>query len=265
MAKRILLSSWFLASSIVWAFAPQDLDPTVLGCTTDRLVVSSQTIVLDYQVERAISAIGDRLVTSSGERLPHYTYRIIENPEINAFSTAGGYVYVNTGLLDFVDSEDMLAAVIAHELAHTNHNHQIEQIKTQRRMVRRAQFFSALADIGASLGGAYLQTYGGSLGARVGGEMIRVHGGEIAASICYSLTLASIKGYGRKLELEADSEAIQYLDRAGYDPNALITLFERLIAVRDRLASSQTPATSNLINADPGLELRIRSASAKLK
>ena len=69
-----------------------------------------------------------------------------------------------------------------------------------------------------------------------------------------------IKGYGKKQELEADALAIQYTKRANYDPNALVDVFKRLASIRNSLKINEQNYISSLINAEPGLEERIKQA-----
>jgi beta-barrel assembly-enhancing protease len=263
--KIVLLVAALLLVPLDCALAADRSEPFVLGCNMDRMVVANQTLVLDHRLERGIAIIGERIASASENRFQHYTWRVVDNPMINAFSGPGGFVYINTGILDFVDSEDMLAAVIAHEVAHTNSNHQIELIKAERRKLMAAQFFSALISLGAQIGGGYLGArYGNSVAAAMGGEMMRQLGPELAGRACYALAISSVKGYARKQELDADTKAIQYLDKAGYDPNAMAMLLERLLAVRDQLVARKTPALSSLINAEPGLEIRLQQAQSQL-
>ncbi len=243
----------------------QDLNPLAFGCTMDKLMVSSYTLVLDYPLEKAVAEIGDRLTRVSDRRLPRYVFRIVDKPTIDAFSLAGGYVYINTGMLDFIDGEEMLASVIAHEISHTNRNHQIELIKAEKRRMDTAQLLSSLLGFASQLGGAYLQVrYGTSIAGRIGGEMVEVLGPEISGSACYAIAIAAVRGYGRRQELEADSDAIAMMARAGYDPGSFAVLLEYLVAARDRLAAQQAPATSSLIQSEPGLETRLREAKLQL-
>jgi len=72
-----------------------------------------------------------------------------------------------------------------------------------------------------------------------------------------------IKGYGKKQELEADSLAIGYIRKAGYDPKAMVSVFKKLISARDKLGIKQD-YTSGLINAEPGLEERLKQAEKNI-
>src|SRR5512143_1312783 len=77
-----------------------DQDPAQLGLYTDRLIVANQTLVLEPAVNEAVSRIGLRLAAASGNALPAYSFRILSSPQVNVFSSDGGFVYVSSGMLD---------------------------------------------------------------------------------------------------------------------------------------------------------------------
>lgn len=85
--------------------------------------------------------------------------------------------------------------------------------------------------------------------------------GRLGMALGDAVAISMIKGYGKDQELEADRLAIQYTNKAGYDPNALISLFKRLKSTKRRLSLNEKNYASNLINADPGLEERIKQAT----
>ena len=73
-----------------------------------------------------------------------------------------------------------------------------------------------------------------------------------------AMAVCMIKGYGRAQELEADALAVQYTRETGYDPHALVRVFKRLASIRDSLQLNEDNYISSLINAQPGLEERIK-------
>ena len=208
--------------------------------------------------ERRITEIGNRIAKAADRPDMQYTFRVINNPIINAFSASGGYVYINTGLLDILESEDELAAVLAHEIGHTSKNHQIKFLNSKHRsevagLVAGILLSSALA-AGAAYGASstpYGEMFVGpavDLGFQVGGAVGSV------------LTVSLIKGYGKRRELEADALAIKYTKEVGYDPNALISVFKKLLTIKNRLGINDNNYVSGLINAEPGLDKRIMEA-----
>ena len=135
-----------------------------------------------------------------------YALDIIEEKDINAFCVPGGHIYVFRGLLDFVQSDDELAAIIAHETTHAAHHHMVYLLKRQAAM----QNVEAIALLATIMSGAK-------------GTDIN----NIAQGIAL-LNIAKINGYGMQAERDADAGAVRYMIAAGYNPVGLLTFMERL-------------------------------------
>lgn len=260
------------------ASAPAGADPGRLGIYTDRLIVANQTLVLSPGVQAAVERIGGRLAAVSGNPLPRYTYRILNNPQVNAFSTDGGFIYVTTGLLDTCRTADELAAILAREIVHVNGSHQSRFIREQQRQRSREALISGLMGLAATFGAAYIAarqgddaffqerggawvgpypSYGSSIAAAFASRLMADLGPALAGQLCAGLTETAVRGYGQKLELEADAGAIPILRRAGFDPRAMLSLMERLQAVRSQRPDKSLLPVSSPINAEPGLEKRM--------
>jgi len=231
------------------------------GYAVDRTIVSYYTLLLDDTIIDKISKIGNCIVKVSNKPNIKYTFRVVNDPTINAYSVAGGFVYINTGLLDIIESEDELAAVLAHEIAHISKSHQIKFIQA----LHKQMFW---AKIGESL--IYSIVYG-SLETILRNrstyypymDPLTLQGiQELAAflgeKIGDAILAAMSNGYNKKIEYEADCLAVKYLIKAGYNPDAMINLFKKLIIIRDKLHLTKENYISNLINAEPGLEARIK-------
>lgn len=260
------------------ARAGKDAAPSRLGIYTDRLIVANQTLVLSPGVQAAVERIGGRLAAASGNALPRYTFRILNNPQVNAFSTDGGFIYVTTGLLDACRSADELAAILAREVVHTNASHQSRFIREQQRKRSNEALVSGLLGLAATFGAAYIAarqgddaffqerggawagpypSYGSSVATAFASRMLADLGPALADQLCAGLTETTVRGYGQKLELEADAGAIPLLRRAGFDPRAMLSILERLKAVRSQLPGPSMLPVSSPINAEPGLEERM--------
>ncbi len=238
------------------------------GFFADRTLVSTQTIVFNQTLNRRINEIGNRIAQHSDRPDASYTFRIINDPTINAYSAAEGFIYVTTGLLDILESEEELAAVLAHEIGHVSKNHQINFIYAAHRRQIAGQVTGAFlgAALGTAMGAATQSAYGSSYYNNYYSQSYTQQaidlGRQIGEAIGNAMYVSMVKGYGRKQELQADALAIQYSKNSGYNPHALISVFQKLISIRDRLGLSKTSYLSSLINAEPGLEERVKQVES---
>lgn len=161
-------------------------------------------IVTDPLINEFVNRIGQNIVLHSDAKVP-FTIKVIDSNEVNAFALPGGFLYVNRGLLEAADNEAEVAGVLAHEIAHVAARHGIEQ-----------------ASKGEILNWASIPLifFGG-----LGGYIV-----QQVAGIALPLTFLK---FSRGAEKEADRLGAQYMWASGYDPNALVTFFEKL-QVKDK-------------------------------
>lgn len=155
------------------------------------------------QNERAnsyLTQLGERILAHSDKAPFEFTFSIIRSSAINAFATPGGYIYINQGLINLVENESQLAAVLAHEIAHVTGRHIAD-------IVNRSQIIN-LSTLAAILAGAFLGG-GGDLAAAVTGF-------SVAAATSLSLK------YSRQQEEAADRTGLAYLVATGYDSKAAL-------------------------------------------
>lgn len=143
-----------------------------------------------------------------------YTFKVVEDKEVNAFSLPGGFIYVNTGLLDFVRSDDELAGVIAHEIVHASHRHMIKLISEANREQTKA-FWVA---IGAALAGRVAGNSGYGVSNDVGNLML-------AAQL---YTLARVNSWSMEAERDSDQGGVRYMLKTRFKPVGMLTFMERL-------------------------------------
>ena len=164
------------------------------------------TEVVNYvnKVAAVVVGVSDRPETFGG-----YHVMLLDTPEVNAMSAPGGFIFLSTGFLKIVPSEDALAAVLAHEVGHIVKGHGMKAIS-------EANLSEALVLIGkeaaASQGGAMVQQLTSTFGESIG---------DITNTL---LT----KGYSRGQEYEADEYATDLLKRSGYDAQAMIAMLDSL-------------------------------------
>ena len=156
----------------------------------------------DPVVTEFVNRVGQNIVLHSDAKVP-FSMKVIDSDEVNAFALPGGFFYVNKGLILATDNEAELAGVMAHEIAHVAARHAMEN-----------QAKASLAEYGLLAGSIFL---GGIPG------LIANNAGPFAA-------LLGFMKFSRNAETEADKLGVQYLYAAGYDPNALATMFEKLSA-----------------------------------
>ena len=159
----------------------------------------SVKFVNDPVVNEYVNRIAQNLVKNSDAKVP-FTIKVIDSDEVNAMALPGGFMYVNSGLILTADDEAEMAGVIAHEISHVAAHHAVRE---QTRMNY------------AQLGTIPLIFIGGWTG----------YGIYEAAQIGIPLTFLS---FSRGFEAQADFLGVQYMYRAGYDPQAFVTIFEKL-------------------------------------
>lgn len=134
-----------------------------------------------------------------------YKFKVIEGEDVNAFSLPGGYIYVYEGLLDFVESDDELAAVLSHEIAHASLRHLAWMVREQSRF----DLWSIPIVLASILGG--------------GGESSM--GGLILRDL---VSKANQSGWSVRAEDSADYAGFQYMVESKFNPVASLTFMERL-------------------------------------
>lgn len=197
-------------------------------------VTAQIPMISDKKITDYVNKVGQNIAHHSDNPDIKYTFTVLDSPEINAFASPGGYVYINRGLLAYMNSESQLAAVLGHEVAHITADHAASQ---------------QLAQTGSNVVAGILAILTGSMDV-----------GEATAQ----WGAASVKGYGREMELEADALGNKSLHRAGYDPDAMIAIIsqlkahERYTKKRSADAGKKTQTYHGLFASHPRNDKRLR-------
>ncbi|NKB34592.1 MAG: M48 family metalloprotease [Pseudomonadales bacterium] len=171
-----------------------------IGLEEHEKVMTSMPLFEEEELVSYVERIGQKMADVSHRPDLVYHFFVIDSPEINAFALPGGYVYVNRGLLTYMNDEADLAAVLAHEIGHITARHAVQQ-------QARGAFARGAAVAGGIVAG--IATGSGYAASQIS---------EVASIWAQT----GLSGFGREHELEADSLAAEYLVNAGYDPAAMI-------------------------------------------
>ena len=218
------LHRWFLCATLAASLspvfaAPADKDNPPSGATekeiemgrkaSEELEKSKKVKFLDLKVaeNKALQDKLDKMAEMLGKISPRpdikYSVRIIDDKDINAFTLPDGKIYFYKGLIDFANSDDEIAAVMAHEIAHNTKMHALRG-EAKARKLSWAGIAALLMALGAGRSGA-----------------------DIAQFSQY-LLIGIMNGYGVEYEKEADQSAIDSLVKTNYNPSALVTFMQRL-------------------------------------
>jgi predicted Zn-dependent protease len=190
--------------------------------------------VKDKTLQEYVNLVGNAVARNSGRPNIPYNFVVVDSPLQNAFSCPGGIIFVSSGLLKTIQSEDQLAGILAHEVAHVGHKHALKSIQ-------RAQFFNGVGKITAA-----------TMEGKKGKEFENMIGG-------LQDTLFD-KGLDQNMEFEADTSAMDTAYRTGYDPNGLVQVLKELKRIQSR-----STRKGSWFSTHPPLGQRIQNCQAQLR
>jgi beta-barrel assembly-enhancing protease len=214
----VLRSKW-VRSSIVWSlvliflisFSAPPLAPAMtiqeereLGDKFLLEVKKRWPFIQEVSINTYVNNVGKRILQGVGPQPFEYQFFVLNSPEINAFAVPGGKVFVNSGLILIVESEDELAGVIAHEIGHVAARH------ISKRSEKATPL--SLATLGALLLGIFL-------------------GGKAASAVATTTMAATetvMLKYSRDDEEEADHLGLKYMEKTSYDRKAMVSMFKKI-------------------------------------
>jgi len=173
-----------------------------MGRSYAQQVESSSKMITDSVITEYVNRVGQNLVRNSDAEVP-FTIKVVDTDDINAFALPGGFFYVDSGLILAADNEAELAGVMAHEIAHVSACHAAREMSRSQLM---------------NMASIPLIFVGGGVGYAV----------QSLASL--AMPMGFLK-FTRSFESDADYLGVEYLYKAGYDPQALTAFFEKVRAL----------------------------------
>ncbi|GAW67849.1 peptidase M48 [Geoanaerobacter pelophilus] len=185
-------------------------------------------------LQKYVNLVGNAVAKNSRRSTIPYQFVVLDSPVRNAFAAPGGMIFVSRGLLDVVDNEAELAAVLAHEVGHVAEKHALKSI-------RRAQFLQGVGTISAAT------MKGGD------GKKFESMIGDLQSTLFD-------KGLDQGMEYEADLAALETAYRTGYDPAAMVSVLQKL----KKLEASDS-GKGSWFSTHPPLDERIARLSSRLE
>ncbi len=194
-----------------------------MGRETDEQVVTQMGIYGDEELQQYVNAIGQRLAAASERPDLPWTFRVVDDPVVNAFALPGGYIYVTRGILAHMSSEAELATVLGHEIGHVTARHSVSQMSKQQ-----------LLGIGL-----------------VAGMVASPEAARYADLLQTGLGLLTLK-FSRDDERQADELGLRYMLRGNYDAREMPTVFAMLGRVSEAASEGGRVPGWLATHPDPG-------------
>ncbi|WP_036766593.1 M48 family metallopeptidase [Parvularcula oceani] len=204
-------------------------------------IKEQQTISRDSRYTERLNRVAPRLLRASGEDPAEWEYLVFEDPTLNAFALPGKKIGIHTGIMDIMQNDAQLAAVVGHEIAHVEYNHAGERSSQN--------LLAQLGLVGTSI----------ALGSRCGdnpraGTDCSQNAQQLAQVLGVGAMYGLILPYSRKHELEADAGGVRYMARAGYDASEALEFWTRMAQ-----ASANQERPAEFASTHPATETRIEN------
>lgn len=209
-----------------------------MGAQGHKSVLKQKKRYNNPGLQAYVNNLGQQLARQSHRKDIRYTFTVLDDPTVNAFALPGGYIYITTGLMSYLNSEGELAGVLAHEIGHVTARHGVKQQS-------------------AGVAGAILMSV---IAKKTGG---RDQLGQ--------LNKALLSGYGRDHELQADKLGAEYLARIGYAPENMIDVVsvlkdqEEFDKYQARKEGRQPRAYHGVFASHPSNDSRLKKVIAEAR
>lgn len=191
--------------ALTLACAISEEQEVALGQENAAAIDAQLPLVRDAEINQFVSALGNTLARETERADLEWHFRVVDSPDVNAFAVPGGFIYLNRGLIERMDSMDELAGVLGHEIGHVVLRHSVDQMENQGR-----------ANVGVTLACTLTGWCDGAAA-------------QVAINVAGSAWFAR---HSRNDEAEADSLAVVAVVSAGISPSGVPALFETLLEQR---------------------------------
>ena len=211
-----------------------------MGAQGHRDVLKKMKRYNNERLQAYVNGIGQALAKKSHRSDIRYTFTVLDDPTVNAFALPGGYIYITTGLMAYLNSEGELAGVLGHEIGHVTARHGVKQ--------QSAGIASAILI-----------------------DLISKSAGTSSTGSLNQFGTALIRGYGRDHELQADKLGAEYLARVGYQPQSMIDVVTVLKAQEEfdkfqaRKEGRQPKAYHGVFSSHPSNDKRLQQVIGAAK
>lgn len=203
-----------------------------LGKDMDRQIQRRLKLLKEPQREFRLNSVGNKVAGFSDRGDLHYYFRVVKDDDLNAFAIPGGFVYVNSGLMDN-STDDELACVLAHEIGHIAARHSVKKLEVN-------MAYQLLRSI--AIGITKQET--------------------VAEAVDILVFNPATLAYSRQDELLADRLAIKYAKKAGFSPYGMISFFEKL---KKEQARSGPNLRIEILSSHPNLDERIKRIKEEIQ
>lgn len=183
-----------------------------MGRDADQQISASLGVYADQELSEYVEDLGLRLAAKSERPNLPWTFRVLDDPTVNAFALPGGFIYITRGILAYLSSEAELAGVVGHEIGHITAQHSVHRMSSQQ-----------LAQLGLGVGMA------------ISPEFAKY--GQLAST---GLGLMFLK-FSRDDETQADELGLRYMGRENYDPNEMVKVMAMLDSVSKSAGGGRVP------------------------
>jgi predicted Zn-dependent protease len=207
-----------------------------LGRETDPVVEQQMGLYGGEELQQYVNGIGQKLASVSERAELEWTFRVVDDPAVNAFALPGGFIYITRGILAHLNSEAELATVMGHEIGHVTARHGASQMSKQ-------QLAQVGLGLGTVLGPAWARSLSGLAGQGVGLMFLK---------------------FGRDDERQADELGLRYLVKTGYDARPAPGVFDILEQVGAAAGGERVPGWMSTHPAPENREASLEAQVAAL-